>query len=101
MGTNFGGKGRKMIAHEGDQSNLYVKDIPGNADDLYIYKLFSPFGALESVKVKNGDDGSWAIAFVKFFTNEEAAKALAGLSNCLLPDGTMPKISVKVSRAGP
>jgi len=96
--TNLGGKGRKRIAHEGDASNLYVKDLPATTDDLYIYKLFSPFGPLESVVVKKGPDGSWAIAFVKYFTNEAAAKAMLGLTNCLLPDGTMPKITIKTKK---
>merc|ERR1711939_490197 len=28
----------------GDKSNLYVKGLPANADELYIYRIFSPFG---------------------------------------------------------
>jgi len=97
---NLGGKGRKRIAHEGDESNLYVKDLPGSIDECYIYKLFSPFGALESVMLKKGDNDAWAIAFVKYMTNEDAAKAILGLTNCLLPDGSMPKVSIKVSKPG-
>jgi RNA recognition motif-containing protein len=95
---NMGGGGKKMIAPSGDLSNLYVKDLPGAADELYIFKLFSPFGAIESITIKKGEANSWAIAFVKFFSNEEAANAITGLTNCYLPDGTMPKVSVKVSK---
>mmetsp|Transcript_94800 Transcript_94800/g.182186 ORF Transcript_94800/g.182186 Transcript_94800/m.182186 type:complete len:463 (-) Transcript_94800:112-1500(-) len=103
MGGKVGGKGKRRIAHDGDESNLYVKDLPGTADELYIYKLFSPFGALESIWIKKGDDGSWAIAFVKFMNNDGAANAVIGLTNCLLPDGTMPKVSIKTRKdsAGP
>merc|ERR1712080_651977 len=78
-----------------DQNNLYVKDLPGGTDELYVYRLFSPFGALESVTVKTGGEGTWAIAFVKFFDAVEASNACLGLNNCLLPDGTNPKVSVK------
>jgi len=95
---SMGGGGKKHIAHSGDESNLYVKDLPGTADELYIYKLFSPFGPLESIVIKKGDCGTWAIAFVKFMGNEGAAKAVMGMSSCLLPDGTMPKVSVKVAK---
>jgi len=96
--SNLGGGGKKRVAPSGDESNLYVKDLPGHADELYIYKLFSPFGPLESIHLKKGDCGTWAIAFVKFMSNEGAAKAVMGLSGCLLPDGVMPKVSVKVQK---
>jgi len=69
--------------------------LPGTADELYVYKVFSPFGALDSISVKQGE--GWAIGFVKYTTNEEAQAAIAGLTNCLLPDGSMLKVSVKTS----
>lgn len=97
---NLGGGGKKRVAPSGDESNLYVKDLPGHCDELYIYKLFSPFGALDSIHLKKGDCGTWAIAFVKFISNEGAAKAVMGLTGCLLPDGVMPKVSIKVSKGG-
>lgn len=94
---NFGaGKGQRY-AHGGDETNLYVKDLPGTADELYIYKVFSPFGALDSITIKNGE--GWAIAFVKYCANEEANAAIVGLNNCLLPDGSMLKVSVKTQSA--
>lgn len=92
--SNLKGKGKGMVT-PGDQTNLYVKDLPGSADDLYVYKAFSPFGALESIFVKPSPDGTWAIAFVKYRTEEAAASAIQGLTNCLLPDGSMLKVSVK------
>jgi len=96
MGAKGIGKGKKNIP--GDQTNLYVKDLPGTADELYVYRVFSPFGSLESINVKPSPDGSWAIAFVKYRTEEEAANAIQGLTNCLLPDGSMLKLAVKTSR---
>eukprot|EP00427_Karlodinium_veneficum_P055334 CAMPEP_0169411056 /NCGR_PEP_ID=MMETSP1017-20121227/60099_1 /TAXON_ID=342587 /ORGANISM="Karlodinium micrum, Strain CCMP2283" /LENGTH=331 /DNA_ID=CAMNT_0009518339 /DNA_START=44 /DNA_END=1039 /DNA_ORIENTATION=- len=92
--SNLKGKGKGKVM-PGDQTNLYVKDLPGSADDLYVYKVFSPFGALESIFVKPSPDGTWAIAFVKYRTEEAAASAIQGLTNCLLPDGSMLKVSVK------
>jgi RNA recognition motif-containing protein len=92
------GSGEKKKVLPGDQTNLYVKDLPAGADELYIYKVFSPFGALESAFVKPSPDGTWAIAFVKFRTEEEALMAIQGLSGCLLPDGSMLKVAVKTGK---
>lgn len=92
---NFGAGSKQRFAHGDDESNLYVKDLPGTADELYIYKVFSPFGGLDSISLKKGE--GWAIAFVKYQSNEEAQAAITGLTNCLLPDGSMLKVSVKTS----
>ena len=57
-------KGKRLYAPKGNETHLYVRDLPGTADELYIYKLFSPFGVLDSVYITTGGDGAWAIAFV-------------------------------------
>jgi len=33
------------------EANLFIYHLPGNADDTLLYRLFSPFGAILSVKV--------------------------------------------------
>lgn len=93
------GVGKQFVA-DGDPSNLYVKNLPGAADDLYLYKIFAPFGAVQSVYAKTGDNGAWAIGFVKYAFADDAEKAIAGLHGAQLPDGTVLHIQVKTSNRG-
>merc|ERR1719183_2483200 len=78
-------------------SNLYVRGLPPQADDLYLYKVFAPVGAILSVKaVASPEKGGCAgYGFVKYSTCEEAAKAMTLISSTPLPDGTMLQVSVK------
>ena len=32
-----------------DACNLYVNELPADADDLFLYRTFAPFGAISSV----------------------------------------------------
>merc|ERR1712039_435905 len=77
----------------GDESNLYVKGLPAHADDLYLYRLFSPFGAIQSVKAVTGE--GWATGFVKFSRDADAQGAVVSLTDQSLPDGSCIQISVK------
>eukprot|EP00983_Pelagomonas_calceolata_P005264 171963-Pelagomonas_calceolata.AAC.1 len=36
-----------------DQAWSYVKNMPEDADKLFLYEKFAPFGAIHSVKVGN------------------------------------------------
>jgi len=78
-------------------SNLYVRGLPPQADDLYLYKVFAPLGAILSVRsiVSPEKGGCAGYGFVKFATMEEANKAIILLSTTPLPDGTMLQVSVK------
>merc|ERR1712194_422522 len=76
---------------------LTVKDLPGTADDLYVYKIFAPFGALESVSVKRDPEGHWAVAFIKYLAADGAERAVVALNGCVLPDGAMLTVSLKTS----
>lgn len=78
---------------------LTVKDLPGTADDLYVYKTFAPFGALESVSVKRDPEGHWAVAFIKYLAADGAERAVVALNGCVLPDGTTLTVSLKTSAA--
>merc|ERR1719401_512515 len=101
----YGGKGaaampmlpKMHFAAGGDDSNLYVKNLPVAADELYIYKLFAPFGGVQSVGIKTYDWG--AIAFVKYGKAEDAQLAISALNNVPLPDGTVISVAVKQANA--
>jgi len=84
-------------------SNLYIRGLPQQADDLYLYKVFAPIGAILSVKAvsaaEKGGVGCAGYGFVKYATTEEANKAIALFSSTPLPDGTMLQVSVKTAGA--
>lgn len=90
----------KVWTEDGDPSNLYIKDLPGTADDLYLYRLFAPFGSVQSVFVKPGDDGTWAVGFVKYARPQDAAKAIKGINGIQLPDGNTLMVQVKQAKMG-
>jgi RNA recognition motif-containing protein len=78
-------------------SNLYIRGLPPTADDLYLYKVFAPVGAILSVKAIVSLETSQCAGygFVKYATAEEAQKAIALLSSTPLPDGNMLMVTVK------
>jgi len=85
----------ETIACAGTNSKLYVKSLPLNGDDLFLYRAFAPFGCVLSVKAlpKEG----YAIGFVQYATDVEAATAIAALNGKSLTDGTVLHVSVKTA----
>merc|ERR1711920_89001 len=64
-----------------DQKVLLVKGVPPNANDLYLYKVFSPYGALEDAYVNVNEDGTCAgTASVEFARATDAKKAVLALN---------------------
>lgn len=78
-------------------SNLYIRGLPATADDLYLYKVFAPIGAILSVKAIMSTETTQCAGygFVKYATAEEAQKAIALMSATPLPDGNMLTVTVK------
>ncbi|CAE8649787.1 unnamed protein product, partial [Polarella glacialis] len=71
-----------------DPTDLYVKGLPPDASELYLYKVFSPFGAIESAHAMVNWDGSLSgVGFVKFHRPEDAELAARTVSATKLPDG--------------
>merc|ERR1711920_736029 len=58
-----------------------VKGMPPNGDDLYLYKVFAPFGAVMSVSSSKAEDGTCTgVGFVKFMTKEDAHRAIENVN---------------------
>jgi RNA recognition motif-containing protein len=67
-------------------ASLYIKNLPLDANRLFLYEKFAPYGAILSVKVLYDDHGtSKGIGFVNYATVDSAQKAAAALNN--LPVG--------------
>lgn len=77
-----------------DPANLYIKSLPQDADDLYLYNIFSPFGALQSVHIMADDQGLCnGVGFVRFGFPQDAQIAVSTLNGNRLPDGNILYVS--------
>jgi len=101
-GASYGAPATLNFGSGEEGSNLYIRGLPQTADDLYLYKVFAPIGAILSVKsIQNPTgQGCAGYGFVKYSTTEEANKAIGLLSTTPLPDGTMLQVSVKTDPKG-
>eukprot|EP00747_Dinoflagellata_sp_TGD_P185806 gnl/TRDRNA2_/TRDRNA2_42537_c0_seq1.p1 gnl/TRDRNA2_/TRDRNA2_42537_c0~~gnl/TRDRNA2_/TRDRNA2_42537_c0_seq1.p1 ORF type:complete len:376 (-),score=88.14 gnl/TRDRNA2_/TRDRNA2_42537_c0_seq1:96-1103(-) len=80
-------------------TNLYVKDLSPAADDLFLYRAFARFGAIESARAMVNPDGSCTgIGFVKFATAADAQKAIGVLNGAQQPDGQIMYVSIKTDK---
>ena len=130
-----------------DPTNLYIKGLPNNADELlgtepkgmravqeqeieplvhcvsnwflciclrpsppksprpgklrlYLYSIFSPFGAIQSVRLlRDGAGACTGAALLKFGITEDAELAIRTISGNKLPDGVVLDVTVKTVRS--
>lgn len=63
-------------------ANLFVFHLPSNIDDAGLYKLFQPFGLIESVKVitdkQTGESKGYG--FVKYYNLSDAVQAITAMN---------------------
>ncbi|CAE7769739.1 elavl2 [Symbiodinium sp. CCMP2456] len=91
---------RPVLAHTMDPTNLYIKGLPNNADELYLYSIFSPFGAIQSVRLlRDGAGACTGAALLKFGITEDAELAIRTISGNKLPDGVVLDVTVKTVRS--
>ena len=83
---------------------LFVANLPRNATNLDLYKIFSPFGAINTkgVKLMKVEDGHSCkgFGFVEFMDNSAAEQAIAKLNGMRLPDGHFLEVAKKAERCG-
>ncbi len=56
MGAGPSPAGAGFEAARGESRSLYISNLPEDADDLTLYRLFALYGAVESVKVLSSSD---------------------------------------------
>ncbi|EFA80338.1 RNA recognition motif-containing protein RRM [Heterostelium album PN500] len=66
------------VNNNSNDTNLFVFHLPGFVDDSYLYKLFSRFGPLQSVRVITDKDTgeNKGYGFVKFQNKDDAITSL-------------------------
>mmetsp|Transcript_3518 Transcript_3518/g.8462 ORF Transcript_3518/g.8462 Transcript_3518/m.8462 type:complete len:461 (+) Transcript_3518:68-1450(+) len=98
-------KGYKPVTELGDQpdpSYLIIRGLSPDIDELYLYYVFAPFGAIQSVQLVK-DDTSGACtgtAYVKFGMAEDALLAIQTICGNPLPDGSTIGVFVKPGAGG-
>lgn len=71
------------------KTNLFVKNLPFAIQDIQVMNIFARYGPIHSIKVKRPEidpryayqTSGYAIAYVKFEKEEDAAKAIAELNS--------------------
>lgn len=84
-------------------AEVYVKNLPNDTDEVGLYKLFSPFGAIGigCVKIMTDFNGTCnGTGFVNFADPEAAANAINTMNGQQLPNGEELHCSLKVSKKG-
>mmetsp|Transcript_109283 Transcript_109283/g.309143 ORF Transcript_109283/g.309143 Transcript_109283/m.309143 type:complete len:654 (-) Transcript_109283:114-2075(-) len=77
-----------------DPGRLFIKGLPQDADDLYLYNVFSPFGALTSVEHQCDDQGNCTgMGYIRFGFPSDAQIAIQTLNGNRLPDGHILYVS--------
>lgn len=72
------------------ECEIYVGNIPSDSHDLFLFKMFSPFGAIAHSGVRamvNLDGSCKGFGFVNFVDSAAANTAIATLNGMTLPDG--------------
>ena len=88
--------------HVSSPYTICVANLPRNASNLDMYKMFSPFGAINTkgVKIMKAADGSLCrcSGIVEFMDKSAAEQAIAKLNGMRLPDGDILKVAKKAER---
>jgi len=82
-----------------DEHSLYIAGLPSDTSDLDLYKIFSPFGALQprGVRAMLQEDGVTCkgIGFVNYLESTSSEAAIMTLHGTCLPDGSQLQVQVK------
>ena len=100
--------GNQMMSHQnmgftqnnndGGDRNIFIYHLPGETDEAYLYKLFSPYGAIESVKVITDLQGTCkGYGFVKMVNVMDAWNAIQMLNGAKVGEKYI-QVSIKKSK---
>lgn len=66
--------------------SVCVKNLPSFADDLWMYRRFSPFGAIHSVRAMVSDETKqcMGLGFVNFMNYVDAQSAIAHMNGAFM-----------------
>ncbi|KAK9849372.1 hypothetical protein WJX84_011388 [Apatococcus fuscideae] len=100
---DFGPPGQMPMQQQQQQggapSSLYVKNLPQEADKLYLYERFAPHGAILGIKVLMAPETGKCkgVAFVNYATNDAAMTAVGALHGTKIGDKVL-HVSIQMFR---
>lgn len=80
---------------------LYIAGLPPDTTDYYLYRLFSPLGAIapKGVRTLTNEDGTCkGIAFVNYLEHHSAQMAISIYNGTIMPDGSRLKVAIKAPK---
>jgi len=97
----MGGGGMTPYDSEPQQSdNLYIKGLPGTADEAFVEQIFNQYGTVTNCRVLKKGDGPNCHAMVRFSSVEEAANIISTLNGGMLEGfSSALEISYAVSKS--
>jgi len=81
-----------------DDNALHISGLPKDCDDIHLYKLMAPFGAIPSTGIKamkHSDGTCKGFGFVNYIEPSSMEAAVQMLNGTLLPDGTVMNVTLK------
>jgi RNA recognition motif-containing protein len=80
-------------------TSVYVKNVPADANDLWVYERFAPHGSILSVKVlhEEGTTRCRGVCFVNFTSPEGAMAAIQAMNGRKVGDKTL-HVSIQTRR---
>ena len=79
-------------------ASVYVRNLPPEADKLYLYEKFAPYGGVTSVKLLFNDAGdSRGIGFVNYVDQQSALKSIQALHGSKVGDKSL-HVSLQTQR---
>lgn len=100
----FGGADASTVAasnaKSGSLGSLYVKNLPPEADKLYLYEKFAVYGAISSVKVLTDEMSGICkgVGFVNFLEQAAAMEAIRAMDGLKIGDKHL-HVSLQTHRA--
>jgi len=84
-----------------DDNALHISGLPKDCDDVHLYKLMAPFGAIPptGIKAMKHPDGTCkGFGFVNYVQASAMEAAMQMLNGTLLPDGTVMNVTPKQAK---
>lgn len=89
-------KSLKSSKGDDDQGSLKISGLPMNGNDLYLYTVFAPFGAIRHAQAELAEDGTCTgDGFVEFVNAVDAQRAISSV-NGKKPDNVIDGITATV-----
>jgi len=87
---------------DNDTNALYIAGLPNDTQDLDLYRIFAPFGAIapKGVRAMVHPDGSCkGFGFVNYLDASSLEQAMATLNGTQMPDGNTLTVKAKDAKA--